>query len=165
MGLVMKEKNYVIALSLINDMAIDYDGCRTVEALKGLVDELRGYALEGLSGVDMEEKYSYHVGHDDTPESMYEATAKEYGITSPKEKRLMKRAIRDLRSMSGLCSRAMSQYTPLGGTFTSSELNGFYCRAKRIGQEVVQFMWFKDGEELPHDYESTLKVYMERIRG
>lgn len=32
-------------LELICDIAIDYDGCETVESLKELVDEMREYAV------------------------------------------------------------------------------------------------------------------------
>lgn len=32
-------------LELICDIAIDYDGCETVESLKELVDEMREYAI------------------------------------------------------------------------------------------------------------------------
>lgn len=31
-------------LELLCDIAVDYDGCNTVESLKNLVDELKGYA-------------------------------------------------------------------------------------------------------------------------
>lgn len=32
-------------LELINDVAIDYDGCNTIESLKELINEIRAYAI------------------------------------------------------------------------------------------------------------------------
>lgn len=38
------------ALEIIRDIGYDYDGESSVEGLKGLVDELVGYATDGLNG-------------------------------------------------------------------------------------------------------------------
>ena len=32
-------------LELINDIAVDYDGCNTIESLKDLIDEMRAYSI------------------------------------------------------------------------------------------------------------------------
>lgn len=32
-------------LELINDIAVGYDGCNTVESLKDLIDEMRAYSI------------------------------------------------------------------------------------------------------------------------
>lgn len=32
-------------LELINDIAVDYDGCNAVESLKDLIDEMRAYSI------------------------------------------------------------------------------------------------------------------------
>lgn len=37
-------------LQMIFDVAVNYDGYETVESLKGLIDEIRAYALMGLKG-------------------------------------------------------------------------------------------------------------------
>lgn len=35
-------------LELINDVAVGYDGCSTIEALKDLIDEMRAYSIFAL---------------------------------------------------------------------------------------------------------------------
>lgn len=40
---------------LIADIAFDYDGCNTIESLKGLIDELVRYALNSRDNYDYEE--------------------------------------------------------------------------------------------------------------
>lgn len=37
------------ALELISDIAVDYDGCKTIESLKKLIDELSSIAKYGMS--------------------------------------------------------------------------------------------------------------------
>jgi hypothetical protein len=41
---------YRQALEMIKDMGLDYDGYYSVDDLKGLVDDLVGFAKEGLRG-------------------------------------------------------------------------------------------------------------------
>lgn len=36
------------ALEMIQDVSFDYDGCKTIESLKHLIDEIREYANAGL---------------------------------------------------------------------------------------------------------------------
>ena len=40
---------------LIVDIGFDYDGCNTIESLKGLIDELVRYALNSRDNYDYEE--------------------------------------------------------------------------------------------------------------
>ena len=40
---------------LISDIGFDYDGCNTIESLKGLIDELVRYALNSRDNYDYEE--------------------------------------------------------------------------------------------------------------
>lgn len=40
---------------LIADIGFDYDGCNTIESLKGLIDELVRYALNSRDNYDYEE--------------------------------------------------------------------------------------------------------------
>ena len=40
---------------LIIDIGFDYDGCNTIESLKGLIDELVRYALNSRDNYDYEE--------------------------------------------------------------------------------------------------------------
>ena len=47
---------------LIIDLGFDYDGCNTVESLKGLIDELVDYAHKAISCDDVSVVY---VGADD----------------------------------------------------------------------------------------------------
>ena len=47
---------------LIIDLGFDYDGCNTVESLKGLIDELVDYAHKAISCDDVNVVY---VGADD----------------------------------------------------------------------------------------------------
>lgn len=43
-------------LELINDVAIDYDGCNTIESLKELINEIRAYAIFAKMALIKEKK-------------------------------------------------------------------------------------------------------------